>query len=288
MMRKIMIYPIKEQQYKKVRHLFHLLEDKQPMCLSVLEGIYPGRVFVDDMEHPDVALLTTFIENEAHGVWAFLAGNPGNAGFNQNLNRAITDRQIIPREAPMVLFTCDSQSWDNHVPTVATAGRLIRVPRYHFICREFKFPWKESLPEGYTVKRLSNDLRQISDLDIPEDVCNTLDKWAGIANKNFQDFGFVILDNIGKIPVIVCWATIDFIANGFGDLGFFTQSNYRRRGFGTIVAAASLEYGFTNGLTRVNWTCDADNQGSLRIAQKLGLVRIEDYMMYVLILDQKG
>jgi GNAT superfamily N-acetyltransferase len=54
-------------------------------------------------------------------------------------------------------------------------------------------------------------------------------------------------------------------------LDFFTQEDYRWRGFGTIIAAATLEHGFKNGLTQVNWTCDADNQGSLRIARKLGL-----------------
>jgi hypothetical protein len=103
-----MIYQLQEHQYKKVRHLFHLLEYKQPMCLSVLDGIYPGRVFVEDIEYPDVVLLTTSIESEAHGIWAFLAGNPGNVEFNQSLNRAITDRQIIPRDAPIIFFTCDS------------------------------------------------------------------------------------------------------------------------------------------------------------------------------------
>jgi RimJ/RimL family protein N-acetyltransferase len=170
---------------------------------------------------------------------------------------------------------------------VATAGRLINFPRYQFICREAKYAWKDSLPEGYFVKPIDNSLRQIPDLEIPEDVRTTLDKWAGMANSDFQDFGFVILDNTGKIPVIACWATIDFIAEGFGDLGFFTQETYRRRGFGTIIAAATLEHGFANDLTQVNWTCDADNKGSLLIAQKLGLEQIEDYVMYVLILDQK-
>ena len=66
------------------------------------------------------------------------------------------------------------------------------------------------------------------------DVCSTLDKWAGITYENFQDLGFVILDD-----------------------------------------------------TQVNWTCDAENQGLLRIARKLGLEQIEDYVMHALVLDQK-
>jgi RimJ/RimL family protein N-acetyltransferase len=52
--------------------------------------------------------------------------------------------------------------------------------------------------------------------------------------------------------------------------------------------AAALEYGFANGLQQVNWTCDAGNPGSVRTAEKLGLQRIEDYNMAVLIMDEQS
>jgi RimJ/RimL family protein N-acetyltransferase len=163
--------------------------------------------------------------------------------------------------------------------------RPIRVPRNHFICREVNYNWRGALQYGYTVQQMSDDLLRIPGLEIPEDVNTTLDKWRAMAKDRFQDYGFVIVDETGSKPLIACWATVDFIARGFGDLGYFTQTNSRRRGLGIIITAAALEYGFANGLSQVNWTCDADNQGSLRTAQKLGLERIEDYMMYVLILD---
>jgi len=77
-------------------------------------------------------------------------------------------------------------------------------------------------------------------------------------------------------------------ADGAGDLGFFTQPDYRRRGLGTIAASAALEYGFANALHQVNWICDAGNPGSIRTAEKLGLERIEDYHQVVLIMDEKS
>jgi RimJ/RimL family protein N-acetyltransferase len=276
---------LEQKQYLKVRPLFQLLEQLQPMCLSVLEGIYPGSVYVENIEHPDAAVLTTFIENETNGVWAFLAGNPGNNNFNQSLNRAIYDRRVISMETPVVLFTCDTQAWDDYIPAVMAPGRPIRVPRCHFLCREVSYNWRDAIPYGYTMLRMSDNLRRIPGLEIPEDVSATLDKWCAAAKECFQDYGFVIIDETGSTPLIACWATVDFIAHGFGDIGFFTQTHYRRRGLGTIVTAATLEHGFANGLSHVNWTCDADNQASLRTAKKLGLERIDDYMMYVLILD---
>ena len=106
-------------------------------------------------------------------------------------------------------------------------------------------------------------------------------------NKPFCDFGFAILDQTGKTPVISSWATVDFVANGMGDLGFFTQPEYRRKGQGTIAAAAALEHAFNNGLTQINWTCDAENEGSFRTAEKLGLKKIEDYKMVLLLMDEE-
>jgi RimJ/RimL family protein N-acetyltransferase len=282
-----MIYPLEKTDYKIVRKLFHTLQQTQPMVSAVLEGIYPGNIYVNNVSQPETAVLITFIESEAHGAWAFLAGDPGIGTFNIDLNRAIFDRQVISHQTPVVLFTCESLAWDSHIPNVMAPIQPIRVPRWHFICREIKFHWKDVFPSGYTLKPISRELQQLSDLEIPEDVRITIDKWNTISDDRFKDYGFVILDETGQKPVITCWATVDFITDGFGDLGFFTQPSYRRRGIGTIVVAATLEYGFTKGLRQVNWTCDADNQGSLRTAQKLGLERLEDYIMYVLVFDRQ-
>ena len=108
-----------------------------------------------------------------------------------------------------------------------------------------------------------------------------------MTDPRFMDFGFVTLDRTSPQPVIASWATVDFIATGAGDLGFFTQPEYRRRSLGTIAASAALEHGFASGLQQVNWTCDAGNPGSIRTAEKLGLERIQDYHQAVLIMDEK-
>lgn len=87
---------------------------------------------------------------------------------------------------------------------------------------------------------------------MPEDVITILDKWEPILDNRFNAFEFVILDDRGKKFIVTCWATVDLIANGFGNLGFFSQENYRQRGLSTIVVAATLEYGFTKGVKQVN------------------------------------
>jgi RimJ/RimL family protein N-acetyltransferase len=281
-----MLHPLKTSQFQIARHLFHKLEQYQPMCTSVLERVYPGRVFVDRVENPRTALLTTFIESEENSTWGFLAGEPTNENFNRTLNTAIFDRQVISPKTPVILLTCDPLDWGGHLTIVMAPRTPIWMPRWHYVCRQVRYDWKTALPDGFAVQPMDDSLSKRTGLDLPDDVRSTLEKWQRITSERFQDFGFITIDENGEIPVIAGWATIDFIANGDGDLGFFTQPNYRRRGLGTIAAAAALEHGFTNGLSQIHWTCDSENQGSIHTAEKLGLERLEGYQMALLVFDE--
>ncbi len=229
------------------------------MCASVLEGVYPGRVFVDNLAAPRSALLVTFIESESSGAWAFLAGDPANQVFNQALNQAIFKRQVISPKAPIVLWTCDPQDWGQNMAVVLHPQPPIWIMRYHFIARQVGYGWRPVLPEGFTVERMGTGLRQQEGLELPGDVAATLDKWdemkrLGYTDRGFMDYGFVTLDMRVEKPVIAGWATVDFIVHGHGDLGFFTQPDYRQQGLATIAVAAALEDGFRGGLQQVNWT----------------------------------
>jgi RimJ/RimL family protein N-acetyltransferase len=283
-----MMQPLSIDQAYKIGPLFRRLMDSQPMCAAVLEGIYPGRVYIDNVSQPRTALLTTYIESEAHGTWCFLAGEPANDGFNQSVNAAIFSRQIIANNTPILFFTCDPGDWGGQMDVVVAPRPPIWIPRYHFVSQRVGFDWRAALPTGFTVESMNQELHQFPSMQMPEDVAATLSKWKAMTDPRFMDFGFVIVDRTRPQLTIAGWATVDFIAGGAGDLGFFTQPDYRRAGVGTIAASAALEHGFAIGLQRVNWTCDANNPGSVHTAEKLGLERIEDYQQAVLLMNEKS
>lgn len=276
-----------EQAYK-VGPLFQRLMQSQPMCTAVLEGIYPGSVYIDNLAQPRTALLTTYIESEAHGTWCFLAGEPENDGFNQSLNSAIFARRIITHKTPILFFTCDPDNWGGQMEAVLTPRPPIWILRHHFVSQRVGFDWRTALPTGFTVEPINQELHKLPGMQMPEDVAVTLSKWKAMINPRFIDFGFVVLDRTRPQLAIASWATVDFIAAGAGDLGFFTQPDYRHAGLGTIVASAALEHGFDLGLQQVHWTCDANNPGSVRTAEKLGLQRMEDYHQAVLIMNESS
>jgi GNAT superfamily N-acetyltransferase len=254
-----MIQQLEPSQFSSARHLFNHIAKHQPMCSAVLEGVYPGKIFVDNQENPRSALLTTFIESEQHSLWGFLVGEPQNKDFNSDLNRAIYNRQIISTETPVVLLTCDPDDWDGQMSVVMSPRPPIWMPRWHFVCHQINYDWRKNLPEGFTIARLRTDMLEERAFELPGDVCTTLEKWAAAKHEQFADYGFMTVDHTGQSPIVASWATVDFIAGGMGDLGFFTQPAYRRRGLGTIAAAAALEHGLANGLSQINWTMEWDN-----------------------------
>jgi hypothetical protein len=216
-----MMQPLPIDQSSKVGCLFQRLTQSQPMCTAVLEGVYPGKLYVDNLAQPRTALLTTYIESEAHGIWGFLAGEPINRAFNGSLNTAIFSRQIVASYTPSLLFTSDPDHWGGQMGAVMTPRPPIWIRRYHFVSRRVSLDWRAVVPAGFTVEPMNEDLWHLPGLQLPEDVAATLAKWRAMTSPRFMDFGFVILDRTGPQLVVAAWATVDFIAAGAGDPGFF-------------------------------------------------------------------
>jgi len=271
------MYEVK--QYYKVRPLFRDLEDFQPMCAAVFEGVWPGRVWVDNVTTPNAGLLLTFLSGGGP-AWCFLAGDPHNHPFNTALNEAIFVDKIAGKEVGTFLFTCHPGDWSGQLSRVGQPRQPAAMSRRHYICRELAYDWRANLPDDYTIQPMETGLLKRDELQLPSAVKKTLGKWRSIKGEKFQDYGFVVLHQ-GQV---VAWATVDFVAAGMGDLGFETLSEFQRRGLGSAAAAAALEQGLAHGI-EIHWTCAEENTGSQRTAEKLGLERGQDYEMYVFSLD---
>jgi RimJ/RimL family protein N-acetyltransferase len=277
-----MIYKLDPPRHKTTRPLFQPLEENQPMCSAVLEGVYPGKVFVDDLDHPKTAFLSGFISSEDEGVWGFLAGKARNDLFNNALNKAILNREIISERAPIVFFTCHPDDWQGQLPIVCHPQQPIPSLRRHYECRSFKFDGHDDIPEGYDIQPLDETLLTLPDLSIPDDVVRIIRKWRSLSDSRLKDFGFVAIYN----KQVVSWATVDFVSGGVGDAGLFTAEGHRRRGLATVVTASALKHGLSYGLSKIHWTCAETNIASIRTAEKLGLERGRDYTMYCWIFDE--
>jgi GNAT superfamily N-acetyltransferase len=270
------IHELDRSDFDKAQGLFSELAAWQPFCKAVLSGVHPGRVFVDDPGRPRAGFVN---HNDA---WCFLCGEPDTGTFNEDLSQALLDRRAVPQNCRSLILTCQPEDWGGQLPAVLGGQRPVPMRRRHYVCSEMPFDWRAGLPKGVEIRPMEEALLRDRDLRVPDDVVDSIRKWRSLAGPGFRDYGFVAV--LGD--EVASWATVDAIAGGVGDLGFFTQPRYRKRGLGTAVTAAALEHGLEQGLSAVTWTCAMDNAGSVRTAEKLGLQRRADYTLYTFAFDE--
>jgi RimJ/RimL family protein N-acetyltransferase len=236
---------------------------------------------VDDARQPGSAFIRTSIHSEDSGTWGFLAGNPDNQAFNQALNQAIRAKEAVGANSPVLLLTSDPQDWHSRLGALTAPLPPIPFPRRHYVCRKLALNWQSALPAGFQVAPITRRFLENPSLEIPGDVQDVLKRWFQDSQTPPRDFGFAALQE----NRIVSWATIDFVTGGMGDAGVFTLEDYRRKGLALAVCGAAMEHAFSQGLTEVHWTCDEQNLGSIRIAERLGCERSADYQMHYILFD---
>lgn len=274
-----MIYELERSQFDRVRGLFAPFIGWQPFCTAVVEGIHPGRVFVDQLENPQTAFLNH------NDPWSYFAGDPNNQAFNRALNQAIWARTAFPENVPSLLGTCASDGWDAAFKTILAPREPITAQRRHYVCHARAQNLAHTrVPDGFSVQKMDPSLLDRPGFTMPDEVREFIVKCRDTDRPDFRDYGFVAIH--GETNQIVSWATVDAVSCGVGDVGLQTLPEYRRRGLTAITTAAALEYGLENGLSTIVWTCADDNIGSIRTAKRLGLQRQKDYALYYIVFDE--
>ena len=137
------IVQIKTKDYGKVRELFAPLEEYQPMCTAVLDGIWSGQIWGDNPENPQSAILITFLSGGG-AAWCFLAGKPNNVGFNTFVNKGLFEELVAGKEVGIFLFTCSPENWDGQLEIVGKPRQPATMYRQHYVCRELTYNWRSN------------------------------------------------------------------------------------------------------------------------------------------------
>lgn len=270
-----MIHELMPGSYDKVKALFDPL-NFLPFCMGVIEGSHPGCVFVDSLDQPRTAFMLTW------GSWGYLAGDPHNVRFLQALNEALMSKAILPENTWGLLLSCPPGAWAEQVAVVCAPRQPIVFPRRHYLARRMHYDWRVQVPEGYTLRRIDRSLLDMIEIALPEDVKAMAETVERDSTEIRKGCGFVALHH----NQIAAQALIDCVVGEVGEIGFFTQENHRKCGLATVAAAAAIEYGLAHGLSSVVWDCYEYNHGSIRAAEKLGLVREKDHTMYCFQFDE--
>jgi RimJ/RimL family protein N-acetyltransferase len=220
----------------------------------VLEGIQPGRIFVDRLDHPAAALL-------CHPYEFYIAGDcsPGSP-----LRQFTKDNPAEPDIFHTLYGYCGvSPAWETAL--VEDSGGLLKpVPRRNF---KFRRPtplldWRAFIPPHAALKRIDASLA----LQVDRDFHQSISRYWG-KHQNFleRSYGFCLLVD-GQVASLV---DVPGISSHYANFSVVTAEAYRRQGSALLTCTACIEHTLEQGLIPT-WDTDGTNLASAALALKLG------------------
>ncbi len=230
---------------------------------AVFQGDAAGTAYADSQERPQAVCVIA-------GDACYLAGTPRDAVFFDEVNA------LLPRDRYSAIFA------DARIPAeglARAAHGLYMLPAERRAAFLHSPPAGElPVPDGVEVRPID---RSLLDGDAPgvdavrEEV---VDEWQTV--DAFLDRGFGTVAMAGGC--VAGHSIVDYIVRGTCEMGVRVASDYRRRGVGAAVAAATARAAFARGLEAIIWHSWASNVGSIAISRRLGF---EDEVFYAVLIN---
>ena len=277
-----MFHKLDPSSYDIVRPFLTEMSDLHLSIVSLLEALSPGEIFVDNLNEPKSVFSYSMRR-------FFLAGNPNNDGFNQGVKGFFNDT-LYPNAADMKIphfaLHFSPMDWDDVIPKILDGINPVKDGRHYYAFRDsqLKHDWRSLIPEGFTLRRVDQDLlaeRHLENLDrVTEELQSERSSVEDFLGKSF---GYCL---VRENEEIVAWCMSEYNCVGRCEVGIETVEDYQRRGFATVTASAVVEHAFSTGLTEVGWHCFASNQTSIATALKVGFKKICEFTEYWALTDR--
>lgn len=267
-----MIYELEPDDFERTRPVFAPL-DYHLAINSILRGITPARIFVDDPVIPKTVF--TWFKRK---TW--LAGCSGNEAFNTELRTMLNEtyyRTLKSHGAQGFRLHYGVSIRETDVDAVFQGLTRVEENRHYYHLDASKQAWKVAVPKGYEVKLIEEELLSNIGLENLDDVVDEMQS-ERLTVKDFlsKSFGYVLLH--GK--KIVGWCMSEYNSDNRCELGIAMVEGYRRRGLATLTAKTTIRHALALGINEIGWHCSAENEASIATAKKLGFSKQREYRVY--------
>lgn len=240
---------------------------------AILEGMNPGRVFVDQPKDPRLAMIWT-----SSGYY-FLAGDPPEiemlADIRRTLHEVFVAESKRQEERGFILYPYPP-TWEPAMQVILQGRQFYPIFRRQFQFSRERFErhtgWRERIPAGMRLSLIDRELLNESGSRYAGEIPPT---WASTEAFLAGGLGILILD--GEQVASQCTAV--YASSRGYEIDIFTAEPYRRRGLGFLAACAFIEASLERG-KHPNWECFWDNEASSNLAEKLGYIPQQDYPIY--------
>jgi RimJ/RimL family protein N-acetyltransferase len=260
------MYELAKEEFMKVLPLVGKTKNEVVFVYSVIDGIQPGRIFVDNPINPTVTLIAS------KGGHYYIDGNISNEEFNQSLITFLLDRDNHANFFDLYTF---SSLWVKKLDHILN-NKAIKLYRSPFKFDSSKFSslsnYKSSIPEEFELVRMDEKLvaKYRDEVDSHYKIL-----WNSEHEYVSKGFGFCLL--YGDRFASVCNSF--YVGGGYAAIDIVTGRDFRGRGLATITCSAFIEHCMQNNL-KPSWECTMENLPSFKLATKLGFEKREDFEIY--------
>lgn len=233
------------------------------MGRAVLDGRVRGEVFVDSAQPSSVYV------RHKYGM-SFLIGYSETNRFRTELIARLADGAVRSSPEWLQVFPLD---WTELLDPLVDDGLIRRWGRTNFWFNKTRFlsRFGEQADTGVTIGCTSRPLEQFTGSVIPTQFWNGPDEFLA------SGAGYFSLE--GDAAAAVAFAS--YLDDTHMEIGVETLPDYRGRGHAQRACARLISDCIQRGLTPV-WSCRTENEGSFRLAERLGFVPVLQLPYYEL------
>jgi GNAT superfamily N-acetyltransferase len=250
---------------------------------SVVEQHVDGKVYVDNIATPKA-----FYVIHPYGM-SLLYGDVSDDFLQSELKDFLLDRNGLRKASEWLqIFPSELENRIDMILgkklTISDSGTY-RDNSGDAVVKHKRINFKFNL-QKFEQFRCKIDLNEYSFCDVDIDLYNETNG-SVVPKKFWNNASEFLMHGVGFSLMVedqaVAIAFSSFVHDEMLELGMETKSEYRRRGFASIISAKLVEYCLEKGLEPV-WACRQGNHGSYNLAIKLGFEPIACLPYYELLI----
>ncbi|SES44948.1 GNAT family N-acetyltransferase [Psychrobacillus sp. OK032] len=271
-----MISELKKFEFYKCKNL--LDEQGQLEAKAVIEGVNPGRVFVDNIDSPNSGLI--WLGNNDGFIFI---GDENNEGFNNELNNFI-DKIIIPEAIKVGLNWFEGignhRKWNTTIKKVLKSRKLGSWNQKVYTLQkdDYKCNYELAIERGYKVVKICETLYANNDDKIKNIEflhSKILEFWSSPERFFSEGIGYCI---VYKNEIVsVCFS--GFVVENVHCIDIETLEGHQGKRLAQKTAHSFVKDCLDNNIVPY-WDCMESNKPSIAVAEKIGFRNVFNYIGY--------
>lgn len=254
-----MFIKLAQNSYNKVKILIKNTNHELSID-AVITGNAPGEIYVDNEDLPTSTLIVT-------PECTVIAGAADNHEFNKSVKDTLDFYDQV---------TCDNEAFEDNIDEIHKNASIRKYKRRCYKLDALKYNnFAEDLDKDYTLEYVTVDMLDKVDYENFDEV----KEWFHFSDlSKFKDY--CLGSYIRKGNKLVSWCLVDCIVDDKIEIGITTDEDFRRKGLGAIVTAATVNCCLSKGIKEIGWHCVDSNVGSYSVAEKVGFKMVKEYTCF--------